>query len=127
MNQQPTDAAAAAVGTGLLLFILIVALIMIVSVWKIFTKAGQPGWAAIVPIYNAVVFLKIAGKPVWWVLLLFIPFVSLIITILAFVALAEKFGKGAGYAVGLIFLPVVFLPMLAFGDARYQGAPPPLS
>jgi len=117
----------AALGMGMLIFILVGALLMVASLWKIFTKAGQPGWAAIVPIYNMIVMLKVAGKPTWWVLLFFIPLVSLIMSILVTLALVGKFGKGAGYAVGIILLPIIFLPMLAFGDAKYQDGPPPLN
>ena len=100
---------------------LAIAVLMIASLWKVFSKAGQPGWASIVPIYNAYVLLKIAGKPGWWLLLFFIPFVNLVIAILAVVGLAKNFGKGGGYVIGLILLPIIFYPMLAFGDAQYQG------
>jgi hypothetical protein len=93
----------------------------VVSMWKVFTKAGRPGWAAIIPIYNLVVLMGIAGKPGWWVLLMFIPVVNLIILILTYVALAESFGKGGGFAVGLILLGIVFFPILAFGSAEYRG------
>lgn len=94
---------------------------MLAAMWRIYTKAGKPGWASIVPIYNAYVFLQIAGKPGWWLLLLLIPGVNLIVAILALVGLANNFGKGGGYVAGLIFLPFIFYPMLAFGDAQYQG------
>jgi hypothetical protein len=69
--------------------------------------------------------LKVAGKPGWWLLLLFIPFVNLVIAILAIVALAQNFGKGAGFAVGMIFLPIIFWPILAFGSAQYLPASAP--
>jgi hypothetical protein len=100
-----------------------VIVLMIAAMWKVFVKAGKPGWAAIVPIYNTVVFLQIAGKPVWWIVLFFIPFVNLIIAIIAMIAFANNFGKGGGFVAGLIFLPIIFLPILAFGDAQYTGAP----
>ena len=102
------------------LFVLAFVVFMIVARWKIFTKAGEPGWACLVPIYDTCVFLKIAGKPMWWVLLLFVPIVNIVIAILAVIGLANKFGKGGGFAVGLIFLPIIFYPILAFGDAEYQ-------
>jgi len=89
---------------------------------EVFTKAGKPGWASIVPIYNIIVYLQIAGKPEWWVILMFIPVVNLIVGIIALLAFAKSFGKGGGFAVGMIFLPFIFLPMLAFGDAQYIGA-----
>lgn len=100
---------------------LVIALILIISLWKIFTKAGQPGWAAIIPIYNIIVLLQIVGKPLWWIILLFIPFLNFIIAIILMIALAERFGKGAGFGIGLAFLGIIFFPILAFGDARYQG------
>lgn len=77
----------------------------------------------LIPIYNTYVMLKIAGKPWWWLLLMLIPFVGIVIAIMAVVALAKAFGKGAGFAVGLIFLPFVFWPMLGFGSAQYTPVP----
>ena len=100
---------------------LAVAILMIVALWKVFVKAGRPGWAAIIPIYNTYVFLKIAGKPGWWLIWFFIPVLNLIFAIIATLAFAQNFGKGVGFAVGLILLPIVFLPILAFGDAQYAG------
>ena len=104
---------------------LVIAVIGIASMWKLFTKAGQPGWASIIPIYNLYVLCKISGKPGWWLLLCIIPFVNFVIVILLFLGLAKNFGKGAGFGIGLVFLGFIFLPILAFGDARYQGATPP--
>ena len=98
-----------------------IAILYIVGMWKVFVKAGEPGWASIIPIYNVYVLCKIAGKPGWWVLLMLIPFVNVIIAILVMIALAQNFGKGAGFALGLVFLGVIFFPILGFGDARYQG------
>jgi hypothetical protein len=114
-------AAAAAAGGGLLTIVwLVVLVLMIVSMWKIFSKAGQPGWAAIIPIYNIIVLLQVAGKPIWWIILMFIPIANIIVGILMMVGLATNFGKGAGYVIGMIFLPIIFYPMLAFGSAEYQ-------
>jgi len=96
------------------------AVLMIASMWKVFTKAGEPGWAAIVPIYNFVVLLKIAGKPIWWIVLFLIPFVNFIMAILVCISLAANFGKGAGFGLGLVFLGFIFYPILAFSDAEYQ-------
>jgi len=92
----------------------------IASLWVVFEKAGKPGWASIVPIYNAIVLLQIAGKPGWWFLLYFIPLVNIVIAIIATVGLAKNFGKGVGFAIGLIFLGFIFIPILAWGDAQYQ-------
>jgi len=108
---------------GLLLIVqLAIVILMIVAMWKVFTKAGQPGWAILVPIYNAYVMLKIAGKPGWWLILLLIPIVNIVIGIMALAGLASNFGKGGGFVVGLLFLPFVFYPILAFGSAEYQVA-----
>ncbi|MBK5257874.1 MAG: signal peptidase I [Vicinamibacteria bacterium] len=96
-------------------------LLMVVAMWKIFVKAGKPGWASIIPIYNLIVMLEISGKPIWWIILFFIPLVNFIVFILVTIAFAGSFGKGAGFGLGLVFLPFVFFPLLAFGDARYGG------
>jgi len=90
--------------------------------WKIFTKAGRPGWAAIVPFYNTIVLLKIVGRPWWWLLLFLLPVVNVIVAIVVYFELAKVFGKGAGYAVLLFLLPIIGFPMLAFGDAKYLPA-----
>lgn len=103
----------------LMIIWLAVMVLMVVSMWKVFTKAGQPGWACLVPFYNIYIMLKIAGKPGWWLILFLIPVVNLIMAIITYIALAANFGKGAGFAIGMIFLPFVFFPMLAFGDAEY--------
>lgn len=108
-------------GIVVLLLYLVVMVVAIAGLWKVFEKAGQPGWAAIVPIYNVIVMLKVCGKPLWWVILLFIPFVNFVAMILIMLALAKSFGKGVGYAIGCILLGFIFIPMLGFGSARYVG------
>lgn len=95
--------------------------LMIASMWKIYAKAGQPGWASIVPIYNIIVLLKIVNKPVWWIVLMLLPIVNIVVMIIVINALAKSFGKGAGYTAGLILLGIIFYPMLAFGDATYSA------
>ncbi len=100
---------------------LIIMAVMIAALWKVFVKAGQPGWASIVPIYNIVVLVQISGKPVWWVILFFIPLANFVAAILISIAIAERFGKSAGYGLGLAFLGFIFYPMLGFSDAQYQG------
>lgn len=107
-------------GMFTLLWFLFIAMV-IAGMWKMFVKAGQPGWAAIVPIYNIIVLIQIAGKPLWWIVLLFIPLINFIAAILLSIAVAEKFGKGAGFGLGLAFLGFIFYPILGFGDARYRG------
>ena len=101
---------------------LAIAVLIIASMWKVFAKAGEPGWAAIIPIYNYVVLLKIAGKPVWWVILFLIPLVNFVIAILVSIEIAKRFGKSSGFGVGLALVPFVFYPMLAFGETTYQPA-----
>ena len=101
---------------------LAVILVVIISMWRVFTKAGQPGWAILIPIYNAYVLCKIAGKSGWWVLLMMIPIVGIICAIIVTLGVAQNFGKGIGFGLGLVFLPFIFYPMLAFGNARYGGS-----
>jgi hypothetical protein len=103
--------------------VLLVSVLLIVTVWRVFSKAGQPGWASLIPIYNTIVFLRIAGKPGWWFFLLLIPVANIVFGIMALAAFARNFGKGAGFVVGLIFLPVIFYPILAFGSAQYLAQP----
>jgi Family of unknown function (DUF5684) len=100
---------------------LAVAVLMIVAMWKIFSKAGQPGWASIIPIYNMYIWCKIVGRAGWWVILLFIPFVNFVIAIILCIDLAKSFGKGVGFGIGIVLLGIIFLPILAFSGATYQG------
>ena len=124
--------------TGLLVvFVLLglgVAVLMIAAWWCIFTKAGQPGWAAIIPFYNMYVLLQVAGKPGWWLIWFILPalpipivnvilsIVSVIFTIIVWAAVCERFGKGGGFVVGVILLGVIFIPILGFGSAQYRPA-----
>ncbi len=101
-------------------------ILTIAGMWKVFSKGGQPGWAVLIPIYNFYVLLKVAGKPGWWLILMLIPLVGFVIWIMAMAALAGRFGKGGGFAVGLIFLPYIFYPILGFGSAQYMPLPPSL-
>ena len=100
-------------------------LLIVAAMWKVFSKAGQPGWAAIIPIYNVYVMCKVAGRPGWWLLLMLIPLVNFIIAIILNVDISKRFGKGVGFAIGMILLPFIFWPILGFGSAQYEGAPPP--
>jgi len=104
-----------------------VIILLIAAIWKVFSKAGQPGWAAIIPIYNFYVMCKVAGRPGWWLLLMLIPFVNFVIAIILNVDIAKRFGKGVGFAVGMILLPFIFWPILGFGSAQYQGGPPSMA
>lgn len=96
-------------------------LFMVIAWWKVCSKAGQPGWSVFIPVYNLYVMLKVADKPWWWLLLMLIPGVNIVVSILLPVGIARAFGKGIGFALGLIFLPVIFYPVLAFGSAPYLG------
>lgn len=100
---------------GILLTILFIA-----SLWIVFVKAGQPGWAALIPIYNVIVMLQVAKRPIWWFLLLLVPLVNILIAIVVMVDIAKAFGKGVLFGLGLTFLSPIFLPILAFTDAEYS-------
>ena len=104
-----------------MIFGLLIALLIIVAMWKVFTKAGQPGWASIIPIYNLYIWCKIVGRPWWWILLMLIPFVNFIVAIILCIDLAKSFGKGVGFGIGLALLGFIFFPILGFGSAQYQG------
>jgi hypothetical protein len=126
LAQSDSDTSARAAGAGGAaggIIGLIVGVLMIAGMWKIFSKAGKPGWAAIVPFYNYVVLCQVAGRPGWWFFLLLIC-LPIFFIIICF-DLAKRFGQGAGFAIGLILLPFVFFPVLGFGSAQYQGAPAP--
>jgi len=107
-------------GTVILIYVAIIAL-MIVSMWKIYTKAGKPGWACLIPIYNILVLLEIVGKPWWWLLLMLIPFVNIVFAIWMLNLLSKSFGHGVGFTIGMLFLSFVFLPILGLGDSKYVG------
>lgn len=115
------ETAANGAGASSWIVALVFTVLMIVAWWKIFTKAGEPGWAAIIPIYNVIVLLKIAGKPVWWIILMLIPVVNLIVSIFVAAGLAKNFGKGTAFVVGLVLLPFIFYLILGFGSAQYSG------
>jgi hypothetical protein len=99
----------------------ILTVLMIVTMWIIYTKAGKPGWACIIPIYNVIVLLEIVGKPWWWLLLMLIPLVNIVVAVIIYHNLSLSFGKGVGFTIGLMLLSIIFFPILAFGDAVYLG------
>lgn len=109
-------------GVSMLVMVLFLALavVMIASMWKIFTKAGRPGWAALVPIYNTLQLIWTSGKPWWWFLLMLIPFVNIVVLVVVYYNLCKAFGKGVGYTLLLIFIPIVGFPMLAWGNTTYK-------
>ena len=100
---------------------LAVVVFLIAAMWKVFEKAGQPGWAAIIPIYNTYIMTKIGGKPGWWVILCFVPIANIIVLIWLYNMISKSFGKDEGFTAGLIFLSFIFWPILGFGDAKYLG------
>ncbi len=121
MDQELANGAAAG-GMGIIMLVyLAIILLTIIGMWKTFSKAGQPGWAAIIPIYNIIVWLQICGRPIWWIILLLIPIVSLVIFIIICIDLAKSFGKGAGFGIGIFLLGFIFIPILGFGSASYTG------
>jgi hypothetical protein len=98
----------------------IVGILGLVAWWVIFQKTGRPGWYAIIPLWNVYQIIQVAGRPGWWFLLLLIPFVNLVIVIIITLDIARKFGKGTGFAIGMILLSVIFYLILAFSDATYN-------
>ncbi len=127
LAQDSTDYAMRNTGGGLMggvfgIVWLVLALLMIIGLWKVFTKAGQPGWMAIIPILNLYILCKIAGRPGWWLLLMLIPLVNFIIWIILSLDLAKSFGKGAGFGIGIAILSFIFVPILGFSDAQYSGS-----
>lgn len=99
-----------------------VGLVMLISMWKVFKKAGKPGWASIIPIYNIYTMIQIAKLPTYYLLLFMIPIANIYAMFKIYIELAHKFNKSTGFGVGLIFLSVIFFPMLAFGDATYEDS-----
>jgi hypothetical protein len=107
---------------GLIVFLvyLVVLVIIIAGCWKMFVKAGQPGWGILIPIYNMYLMIKIAGRPGWWLILMFIPLVNIVVGIIVTADVARNFGKGIGFVFGMIFLGFIFYPILGFGSAQYR-------
>lgn len=116
-------AAGAAAGIGIAYYIIMIAICVleIIATWKIFTKAGEAGWKSIIPIYNIIVLFKIVGMNPWMILLLLVPIANIVVPILFNIKLAKAFGKGGGFAAGLIFLNTIFTLILGFGSAEYVG------
>jgi len=106
---------------GLIFICLAFGVFVVIAMWKVFEKAGQPGWAAIIPIYNWYIMTKIAGKPGWWVLMLLVPFVNIIFAIWLYNMISKSFGKDEGFTVGLVLLSFIFWAILGFGSAKYLG------
>ncbi|HAJ96110.1 MAG TPA: signal peptidase I [Actinobacteria bacterium] len=125
MNNGDIGSIAGIFGGAFAIIIYIAVIVLIIaSQWKIFTKAGKPGWASLIPIYNIIVLLEVARQPLWMIILLFIPVANIIVFIIVSIELAKNFGKSGGFAAGLILLSIIFYPLLAFGSAEYQDAAP---
>ena len=118
---QTTTTSSPAIPAVVWVVYLAVIVLMLASLWKVFTKAGKPGWASIVPFYNSWVLVQIAGKPALWFFLMFVPIVNIVIAIMLYIELAKAFGKSGGFAALLILLPFIGFPMLAFGKAQYHA------
>lgn len=103
---------------GILLYLAVI-VFLIASVWKVFEKAGEPGWACLIPVYSFYVVCRFTGTKNWW--LIFIPIANVVIAIIALINLAKSFGKSGAFAAGLFFLGFIFYPILGFGDAQYIG------
>ena len=110
----------AGVGAILLWFVVIYA-IAVIPYWVVFTKAGQPGWPALIPIYSTYILLKVIGRPGWWLLLFLVPLLNIVIAIIVLNDLSKSFGHGVGFTLGLVFLSLIFLYILAFGSSTYRG------
>jgi hypothetical protein len=108
---------------GVLFFLIYLAVIVlyIAGLWKIFVKAGQQGWLAIIPILNLYILIKIAGREGWWIILFLIPCINIVVAAIVYIDVAKKFGKDTLYGIGLWLLGFIFIPILGFGAAKYQG------
>ena len=109
-------------GVGIELFaVLILTIIIHAGFWKVFQKAGEPGWAAIIPIYNLYVLVRISGNTWWWFAMFFVPVLNFFATLKVSINIASKFDKGILFGLGLLFLSFIFFPVLGFGNYQYQG------
>ena len=133
-------------------FIVACAIIMwvfqIIAYWKMFTKAGEPGWKSIIPFYSQYIMYKLTWKTSWFwitlivavvygvftslnqnfpdnmlytVLLLISAIIALVITIISYHKISKAYGHGAGYTVGMLFLWPIFVLILGYGKSKYIG------
>jgi hypothetical protein len=117
-----SSGAAAGLGLGTSLVFFLIALVALVAMWKIFVKAGKPGWAAIIPFYNLYVGLQIVGRPGWWLILFFIPLVNVVVSVIYAIDMAKAFGKDAVFGVvGLWLFSIIGYLILAFDGSQYVG------
>lgn len=119
------DAMVTAIGTGVYMVSVIVSLVIsvltIIAMWKIFKKAGKPGWASIIPFYNTYCLFDLAWGNGWLFLLSLIPCVNIVVMIMLYFKLAKAFGKGTAFGFGLLFLNTIFVLILGFGNSEYVG------
>jgi len=120
-NSSGSIQAVLAILGAILIPLIVIAVITLVGKWKIYEKAGKPGWAALIPVYTWIVMLEIVGKPIWWIFLFFIPCVNIVFMIWTVNLLSKSFGQSEGFTVGLILLGFVFYPILGFGSYQYLG------
>ena len=124
-NFDSSDAVLGGMLVGYLITFLVIYVLSVIAMWKIFTKAGKPGWASLIPIYNIVVMYQIVGLNPLLIILLFIPFINVIaaivLSIIQCIRLSKAFGKSTGFTFGLIFLSPIFLLILGFGNDKYIG------
>jgi len=113
-----SSSSSSGVGVLVVLYLAIV-IFYIAAGWKVFVKAGEPGWGVFVPIYNLYLVCKIAGRPEWWLILFFIPFVNIVIGLIIAMDIAKAFSKSSGFGIGLWLLGFIFIPILGFGSAQY--------
>ena len=122
LQQDSNPVVAALFGSTMLMIILAIVAVAIIGMWKVFEKAGQPGWAALVPLYNAYILLKIAGRPGWWLVLFFVPLANVIVAVILAIDVAKAFGQSPVFGIVFLFLlsGIGYL-ILGFGNARYIG------
>jgi hypothetical protein len=128
MNFAETANSSANVLTVILIGAIQVALtvLLIIAAWKMFKKAHQAGWKVLIPIYNFIVLLKIAGRPWWWLILYFVPLLNLIILLIISLDIAKAFGRSKLFGIfGLFIFSAVGVLILGFGDAKYVGPSKP--
>jgi hypothetical protein len=122
LQQDSNPVVAALFGSTMLMIILAIVAVAIIGMWKVFEKAGQPGWAALIPLYNGYILLKIAGRPGWWLVLFFVPLANVIVAVILAIDVAKAFGQSPVFGIVFLFLlsGIGYL-ILGFGNARYIG------
>ena len=118
-------AAVQAAGAGsvvlTIIWLVVMLFLYVIPMWKIYSKAGKPGWAILIPIYNIIVLIQVAKRNPAEFLWLIVPIANIIFPILWIVGISKAFGKSGGFAAGMIFLPFIFIPILGYGKATYQA------